>query len=201
MRPHVGAPGLLLGMLTCCICSGLRAEQFNLVIRSEVHGADSLMAFSPLAKYLSDASGHQLTLRVPDSALEHWQTMGKRGDDHLGLDEGHFSDYRVRNLGYKVLAKISGVSGFSVVTGPATVVVEPDELLPHTYAYAKKMAAEVSPASLRETKRQIYSDLHRDVGTAVREADDLLERMMKTDDYGEAVAAYTEKRPPRWSGR
>ncbi len=85
--------------------------------------------------------------------------------------------------------------------GLINALVEPDELLPHTYAYAKKMAAEVSPASLRETKRQIYSDLHRDVGTAVREADDLLERMMKTDDYREAVAAYTEKRPPRWSGR
>ena len=85
--------------------------------------------------------------------------------------------------------------------GLINALVEPDELLPHTYAYAKKMAAEVSPASLRETKRQIYSDLHRDVGTAVREADDLLERMMKTDDYREAVAAYTEKRPPRRSGR
>ncbi len=79
-------------------------------------------------------------------------------------------------------------------------LVAADELLPHTYAYARKMAAEVSPASLRETKRQIYTDLHRDVGSAVGEADMLLDRMMKTDDYREAVAAYRDKRPPRWSG-
>jgi enoyl-CoA hydratase/carnithine racemase len=69
----------------------------------------------------------------------------------------------------------------------------------HTYAYAKKMAAEVSPASLRETKRQIYTDLHRDAASAVGDADRLLDEMMKTEDYREAVAAYAEKRPPRWS--
>ena len=62
------------------------------------------------------------------------------------------------------------------------------------------MATEVSPASLRETKRQIYTDLHRDVGSAVREADALLETMTTQADYREAVAAFTEKRPPRWTG-
>jgi enoyl-CoA hydratase/carnithine racemase len=85
--------------------------------------------------------------------------------------------------------------------GLVNALVPPEELLPHTYAYARRMAAEVSPASLRETKRQIYADLHRDVGTSVREADALLEQMMKTADYREAVAAYGEKRPPRWTGR
>jgi enoyl-CoA hydratase/carnithine racemase len=85
--------------------------------------------------------------------------------------------------------------------GLVNALVEPDELLPYTYAYARRMAAEVSPGSLRETKRQIYTDLHRDVGSAVREADALLERMTTEEDYREAVAAFTEKRPPRWSGR
>ena len=85
--------------------------------------------------------------------------------------------------------------------GLFNALVPPEELMPHTLAYAKKMAAEVSPASLRETKRQIYSDLHRDVGSAVAEADHLLDQMMKTEDYREAVRAYTEKRPARWTGR
>lgn len=79
-------------------------------------------------------------------------------------------------------------------------LVPSEELLSHSYAYARRMASEVSPASLRETKRQIYTDLHRDVGSAVSEADRLLERMMKTRDYREAVAAWREKRPPKWSG-
>jgi enoyl-CoA hydratase/carnithine racemase len=74
-----------------------------------------------------------------------------------------------------------------------------DELLPASYAYARRLVEQVSPGSLAETKRQIYSDLHRDVGSAVREAGELLERMMTEDDYREAVKAYVEKRPARWS--
>lgn len=122
------ARGLLLVVLSLFVCATLRAEQFNLVVRSESHGPDSLTAFAPLAKYLSEASGHRLILQVPDSALEHWQAMGKRDDYHLVLEEGHFTDYRVQSLDYRVLAKVAGVLGFSVVTGPATVFVEPDEL-------------------------------------------------------------------------
>ena len=80
-------------------------------------------------------------------------------------------------------------------------LLEPGELMPYTYDYARRLADTVSPGSLRETKRQIYTDLHRDVGAAVRDADALLERMMTEADYREAVSAFTEKRPPRWSGR
>jgi enoyl-CoA hydratase/carnithine racemase len=79
-------------------------------------------------------------------------------------------------------------------------LLEPQELLPHTYAYARRLVDEVSPGSLRETKRQIYSDLHRDVASAVRAADALLDEMTTQPDYREAVAAFSEKRPPRWSG-
>jgi enoyl-CoA hydratase/carnithine racemase len=84
--------------------------------------------------------------------------------------------------------------------GLLNALLEPEALMPHTYDYARRLADTVSPASLRETKRQIYSDLHRDVGTAVREADALLEQMMTEADYREAVSAFLEKRPPRWSG-
>ncbi len=85
--------------------------------------------------------------------------------------------------------------------GLLNALLEPGELLPYTYDYARSMIDAVSPASLRATKRQIYTDLHRDVGASVREADALLERMTTEDDYREAVAAFLERRPPRWSGR
>jgi enoyl-CoA hydratase/carnithine racemase len=84
--------------------------------------------------------------------------------------------------------------------GLFNALLDPEELLPHTYDYVRRMIQSVSPGSLRETKRQIYSDLHGDVGAAVRHADDMLDRMMREPDYKEAVAAYTEKRPPRWTG-
>jgi enoyl-CoA hydratase/carnithine racemase len=78
-------------------------------------------------------------------------------------------------------------------------VFAPDELMPATLDYARKIATEISPSSLRESKRQIYADLHRDVGTAVAESEQLLERMASEPDFREGVAAWREKRPPRFS--
>jgi len=80
--------------------------------------------------------------------------------------------------------------------GLVNKVLPPDELLPFTYGYAGRLASEVSPASSREAKRQLYADLHDDVGTSVERSVELLGRMMGEPDYAEGVRAFTEKRPP-----
>src|SRR3954471_9820623 len=78
-------------------------------------------------------------------------------------------------------------------------VLPPDEVLPHALEYARAVAVNVSPSSLRESKRQLYTDLHRDVGTAVAESEALLERMATEPDFREGVNAWQEKRPPNFS--
>jgi enoyl-CoA hydratase/carnithine racemase len=75
-------------------------------------------------------------------------------------------------------------------------VLPPDELMAATYEYARVLAHEVSPASIVATKRQLYADLHGDVGTSVETAGRLLEEHMRGDDYKEGVQALLEKRPP-----
>ena len=75
-------------------------------------------------------------------------------------------------------------------------VVPPTELLPAVYEYARVLAHEVSPASILATKRQLYADLHGDVGSAVEVSGRLLEEHMHGDDYKEGVRALLEKRPP-----
>ena len=77
-------------------------------------------------------------------------------------------------------------------------MTETDDLLPTTYAYARMLATEVSPASLRATKRALYTDQHRDVGSAVEDSGRLLAAMMREPDYGEGVKALLERRPPRF---
>jgi len=75
-----------------------------------------------------------------------------------------------------------------------------EELMPAVYDYAQMLAEGAAPGSLRETKWQIYSDQHRDVGAAVVEAERLLEDMVKHPDYKEGIKAWMEKRPANWSG-
>lgn len=82
--------------------------------------------------------------------------------------------------------------------GLVNAVLPADELLPHTYGYVGDLIRTVSPASLRTTRQQIYSDLHRDAAAAVAESEGLVEDMMRAPDFAEGVAALNERREPRW---
>jgi enoyl-CoA hydratase/carnithine racemase len=75
-------------------------------------------------------------------------------------------------------------------------VLPPDALLPVVDEYARVLAHEVSPASILATKRQLYADLHGDVGSSVADAEQRLEEHVKGDDYREGVQALLEKRRP-----
>ncbi|MBI2708999.1 MAG: enoyl-CoA hydratase/isomerase family protein [Actinobacteria bacterium] len=77
-------------------------------------------------------------------------------------------------------------------------VVPPGELLATTLAYARDLATGCSPAAVREAKHQLYADLHGDVGTAVARSEALLERMVTEPDFAEGVAAWQERRRPRF---
>jgi enoyl-CoA hydratase/carnithine racemase len=73
-----------------------------------------------------------------------------------------------------------------------------ETLLEQTYAFTRNLIATVSPNSLRQTRWQIYRDLHRDVASSVEDSEALLDSMMREPDYKEGVAAFVEKRLPSW---
>jgi enoyl-CoA hydratase/carnithine racemase len=79
-------------------------------------------------------------------------------------------------------------------------VVPADELMGVVTAYATNLADQVAPGSARETKHQIYRDMHRGAADAVVEAERLLEDMIRHPDYGEGVKAWMEKRSAQWRG-
>lgn len=80
----------------------------------------------------------------------------------------------------------------------SAVLPDQESLRAHVRAYAHSLAHEVAAGSLAATKRQVALDLHRDLGTSVRESARRLEAMMKEPDFAEGVAALTEKRAPRF---
>lgn len=82
--------------------------------------------------------------------------------------------------------------------GLVNKVLPPEELLPFTLDYAERMAAECSPSSLREIKRQLWTDLAGDLDGAARHSVSRMVEMMAEPDFAEGVRAFREKRPPRF---
>ncbi len=82
--------------------------------------------------------------------------------------------------------------------GMVNEVYPADQVLEEARRYAERLIATVSPGSLMATRRQIYRDLHRGIGASVDDSEALIRRMMREPDYAEGVAAFLEKRSPRW---
>lgn len=77
-------------------------------------------------------------------------------------------------------------------------VVPALDVLARAREIASVFATSVSPASVRETKRQLYADLDRPVHESLTHAARLLDQMMGGAEYREGVDALREKRPPRF---
>jgi enoyl-CoA hydratase/carnithine racemase len=79
------------------------------------------------------------------------------------------------------------------------VLADGEATLEAARACARQLATTVGPAALRTTKRQLYDDLmSHDVGWSLTEARRLLVEAMTTDEYREGVAAFRDRRPPRF---
>ena len=77
-------------------------------------------------------------------------------------------------------------------------IFEACDLIEETRKYLHRMIKTVAPNSLRQTRWQIYKDLHRSVASSVVESERLLEIMMLEQDYKEGVASFVDKREPEW---
>jgi len=75
-------------------------------------------------------------------------------------------------------------------------LTEPDDLVPAVRRYVEDLAASVSPASLRDTKRLVYRHLGAELEAALRETDALQWESMDRIDASEGARSLLERRPP-----
>ena len=76
-----------------------------------------------------------------------------------------------------------------------------DQFLEGVQAYAKELAYNVSPRSLRVTKDQVYSAMFQTLSEAFETAEQEMLQSLQCDDFKEGVAHFLEKRAAAFTGR
>lgn len=93
---------------------------------------------------------------------------------------------------------ITAARGYEV--GLVNQVVPDSELVPVTQALAERIAAN-APLSVRAAKRTAYLSARHPMSEAFEEAERIWEPVYLSADAQEGPRAFSEKRPPVWTGR
>ncbi len=121
---------LTLIFISFLLAPASHAEEYSLVIQPILPEKILIENYQPLADYLSEATGHTIKISTHRNFLYYWTKMrkGEPGFD-LVLDAAHFTDYRVKTQGYKVLAKLPDTVSFSIVTSEDSFILDVEELI------------------------------------------------------------------------
>jgi len=84
--------------------------------------------------------------------------------------------------------------------GLATAVIAPESLIGRAQELAATLAG-ASPSSLAQTKRLLIAGAAEEVDHEIESAIAASAAVRETSDFREGVAAFLEKRDPRWTGR
>ncbi len=83
--------------------------------------------------------------------------------------------------------------------GLVNKVYPADELMAKTLSYAKDMADNVAPSSMRVMKEQLLATWDLDLATSNADTDVKMKHSLRQPDFKEGVQSFVERRPPNFS--
>lgn len=147
-----------------------KEKELQLLIQPALSQETTEQYYGALTKYLAQATGMKLKIVVADNYLAHWNAVRKKSGYDLVLDAAHFTDYRIRNLNYEVLAKAPAAMSFSFITKQGRSFSVKDGLL------LKTIATTPSPSLGGVQLLQMYPNPARQP------------RLIEVKNYAEAIA-------------
>ena len=106
------------------------AAEYKLAIQPILPQQQLEKNFKPLADYLSKETGHTITIATQRNFLFYWTKMRKKKEGFdLVLDAAHLTDYRTKNFGYNVLAKMPDTVSYSIVTRNDRLLFDSEDLI------------------------------------------------------------------------
>lgn len=137
------------------------------------------------------------TLAVPEAKFGYTEVR-------VGFIPAIVSSYVVRQVGEKrardllLSGRIFSASEAQTM-GIVNEILEPNELLLHARQLARAYA-EMSPIALSHTKRLLLNFSEEEINRETEMAVEASARVRTTGDFREGLAAFLEKRKPKWPG-
>ncbi len=138
MSPRTLASAARVAVFALALLASTRTEAADaplvLLIQPILSEQQTQRAFQPLADFLAHVTDRRCVIATRPNFLAYWDTV-RRGEGYdLVLDAAHFTDYRIRKLGFRVLAKIPDSVSYTLVVSDANPVIDPMELTGKTIA-------------------------------------------------------------------
>ena len=120
---------LLLAIGTQTASAYANEDKLELAIQPVLSEAKTKRAFKPLAEYLSKVTGKKVVVKTMPNFMAYWDTVRRAESYDLILDAAHFTDYRSKKYGYKILAKIPDSVSYSLIVLADNFIFDPTELI------------------------------------------------------------------------